>query len=102
SNEVVPIHGISKRRKYYSILLFYLMYIDGAEVMAEYGSDVYAKMSALTKNKFGYGEAWYVGTVLEQEMLNELLAYILHNHVIKGFGSFLEGVVITVRVEEVI
>src|SRR5699024_6498564 len=77
-----------------------LMHNEGAEVMAEYGSDFYAKMPALTKINFGDGDAWYVGTVLEQEMLNELLAHILQNHDIKGFGSLLEEVEITDREKE--
>lgn len=96
----MPNQDIFTKPKYHSNLLFDLMHSEGAEVMAEYGSDFYAKMPALTKNKFGDGEAWYVGTVLEQEMLNELLAYILQNHDIKGFGSLPEGVEITVREKE--
>lgn len=100
TNELVPNQAIFTKPKYHSNLLFDLMHSEGAEVMAEYGSDFYAKMPALTKNKFGDGEAWYVGTVLEQEMLNELLAYILQNHDIKGFGSLPEGVEITVREKE--
>jgi len=100
TNDLVAKHNIFSKPKYESNLLFDLMHTEGAEVIAEYGSDFYAGLPAITKNNFGDGKAWYVGTVLEQDMLNELIAYIFQSHKIKGFGSLPEGVEITVREKE--
>lgn len=74
-----------------------LMHTEGAEVIAEYGSDFYEGMPAITKNQFGDGEAWYVGTVPEQALLNELIGNILKKKGIKGFDNLPDGVEIASR-----
>ena len=38
-----------------------VIHAEGAEVMATFGRDYYAGQPAVTRNKFGKGEAWYVG-----------------------------------------
>jgi len=100
TNDLVTKKNIFSKPKYQSNLLFDLMHSEGAEVVAEYGSDFYAGMPAITKNDFGNGEAWYVGTVLEQDMLNELISHILQSHEIKVFDSLPEGIEITPRETE--
>jgi beta-galactosidase len=91
---------IFTKNNYTSNLLFDLMHTEGAEVIAEYGSDFYKGMPAITKNTFGKGNAWYVGTVLEQSMLNEMIAHILEKNDIFGFGPLPEGVEVTTREKE--
>lgn len=77
-----------------------LMHSEGAEVIAEYGSDFYAGMPAITKNVFGKGEAWYVGTVPEQMVLNELIGNLLDQKGIQGYDNLPEGVEIASREKE--
>src|SRR5690606_15374760 len=50
-----------------------LLHLEGAEAVAHYSSDFYKGMPAVTKNSFGKGEAWYVATLPEQAMLQELI-----------------------------
>ncbi|WP_256757124.1 beta-galactosidase [Cohnella sp. WQ 127256] len=50
-----------------------LIHSEGAEVIAEYGEDFYKGMPALTVNKFGAGEAWYVATSPDVTFLQDWL-----------------------------
>lgn len=97
TNTIKTTSDIFSEEYYTSNLLFDLMHIEGAEVIAEYGSDFYKGMPAITKNAFGNGNAWYVGTVLEQSMLNELIDHILEEKGIVGFGPLPEGIEVTIR-----
>ena len=51
-----------------------LMHLEGAQALAQYGSDFYAGMPAVTRNAFGSGAAYYIGTALEQAGLDKVLA----------------------------
>jgi len=53
-----------------------LLHCEGAEVLAEYVEDFYKGRPVLTRNRFGKGEAWYVGTCPEQAFIDELIAYL--------------------------
>ena len=53
-----------------------LMHLEGAENLASYGKDFYAGMPAVTKNKFGNGAVYYVGTRLEEAGLCRVLTKI--------------------------
>ena len=55
-------------------LLCDLIHSEGAEIKAVYGSDFYQGMPALTVNKFGAGQAWYVATSPEPSFLQGFLA----------------------------
>ncbi|MBB3125355.1 beta-galactosidase [Paenibacillus rhizosphaerae] len=50
-----------------------LIHSEGAEVKAVYGDDFYRGMPALTVNKFGAGEAWYLATSPEAAFLQDWL-----------------------------
>ncbi len=57
-------------------LLCDLIHAEGAEVLAEYGSDFYAGRPVLTRNRFGRGTAWYVATDPEPSFLDGLIGHI--------------------------
>ncbi|WP_276354503.1 beta-galactosidase [Cohnella caldifontis] len=61
------------RTEYACGMLCDLIHSEGAEVKAVYGDDFYRGMPALTVNKFGQGEAWYLATSPEQAFLNDWL-----------------------------
>lgn len=88
------------KESYECNLLFDLMHTEGAEVIATYGKDFYAGMPVVTKNNFGLGEAWYVGTVPEQDFLNALIWTILKEKEINGYEGLPEGVEIAIREKE--
>lgn len=54
-------------------LLCDLIHSEGAAVKAVYGDDFYRGMPALTVNKFGEGEAWYLATSPEAAFLQDWL-----------------------------
>lgn len=57
-------------------LLCDLLHSEGAEIVAEYGDDFYKGMPALTRNRFGQGEAWYVAASPDAPFLQGLLGHI--------------------------
>lgn len=50
-----------------------LMHLERAESLAEYRKDFYAKMPAVTKNQYGKGSVYYIGTDIEAEGLAKIL-----------------------------
>lgn len=46
---------------------------DTAETIASYGHKYWGKYAALTRNCFGKGKAWYLGTMVPAEKLKEYL-----------------------------
>lgn len=50
-----------------------LLHLEGAESLAVYGRDFYAQMPAVTRNTFGEGAVFYVGTWLEENGLARVL-----------------------------
>lgn len=51
-----------KGEKYPATLLCDIIHTEGAEILSEYENDFYAGSPAITKNKFGDGSAYYLGT----------------------------------------
>ncbi|MBC8079401.1 MAG: beta-galactosidase, partial [Gorillibacterium sp.] len=74
-----------------------LIHPEGAEVLATYGSDFYQGMPALTVNRFGKGQAWYVATRPEKTFLVELLSKICEDKGIKSLIPPQQGIEVTKR-----
>lgn len=77
-----------------------VIHAEGAEVVAEYGSDYYQGMPSLTVNSFGQGKAWYVATSPEPQFLKDLMQTICNEHGIEPVLKAPEGVEVTKRVKE--
>ncbi|MFD8224053.1 beta-galactosidase [Streptomyces massasporeus] len=56
----------------------------GAEPVATYGTDFYAGTPAVTRNRYGDGEAWYVATALDQPGVDQVVRRILTRHDLLG------------------
>lgn len=78
-------------------LLFDLIHVEGAKVIAEYGSDFYAGRPALTVNQFGDGDAWYVATNPEQVFVDRLVEQICSTKQIDPVLHSASGVEVTKR-----
>jgi len=65
--------SITGKTEYSCGMLCDLIHSEGAEVKAVYGEDFYRGMPALTVNRFGSGEAWYVATHAEEAFLQDWL-----------------------------
>lgn len=74
-----------------------LIHAETAEVIAEYGSDFYKGMPALTVNRFGQGEAWYVATSPDSEFLGALLSGLCQSAGIEPILPPVPGVEVTER-----
>jgi len=64
--------------------VFDLVLPQGAEVVGTYGADFYAGTAAVTRNRFGQGEAWYLGTCLDGEGLDWVMRRVLARHGLVG------------------
>lgn len=96
-NQVVMKKGQFNQEKYDCRMVCDLLHTEGAEVIAEYGTDFYKGMPTITKNNFGAGEAWYIGTGPEQKLLDELIGKLLKSKGIQGFEYLPAGVEIASR-----
>ncbi|UKS24110.1 beta-galactosidase [Paenibacillus sp. HWE-109] len=72
TNTILMSSSFGKLRGEYECgLLCDLLHLEGAEALAYYGLDFYAGMPAVTLNKFGLGEAFYVATDPDPKFLAE-------------------------------
>ncbi|MFE1941999.1 beta-galactosidase [Streptomyces massasporeus] len=65
-------------------LVFEIVLPRGAEPVATYGTDFYAGTPAVTRNRYGDGEGWYVATALDQPGIDEVVRRILTRHDLLG------------------
>jgi beta-galactosidase len=65
-------------------LVFEIVLPRGAEPVGTYGSDFYAGTPAVTRNRFGDGEGWYVATALDQPGVDHVVRRILARHALLG------------------
>ena len=50
-----------------------LIHLEGASSLASYGDDFYAGMPCVTKNNYGKGHVYYIGSQLEESGLAKIL-----------------------------
>jgi beta-galactosidase len=65
-------------------LVFEIVQPRGAEPVGTYGADFYAGTPAVTRNRFGEGEGWYVATALDQPGVDHVVRRILARHDLLG------------------
>jgi beta-galactosidase len=53
-----------------------ILQLNGAESLAEYGSDFFKGTPAVTVNRFGKGKAYYVGTLPDNEFMKQFLGQV--------------------------
>ncbi len=88
------------REAYESGFLCDLLHTEGAEVLAEYGEDFYQGMPAVTVNRYGKGQAYYIGTQVEQEFLDTLYRQICSGKELAPVFDFQGELEITSRKNE--
>ncbi|MFD1177692.1 beta-galactosidase [Paenibacillus puldeungensis] len=81
-------------------LLCDLIHAEGAEVLAEYGSDFYEGMPVLTVNHFGSGRAYYVASSPEASFLQGFLSNLCEEKGIKPLLGAPAGVEVARRVKD--
>ncbi|WP_090842569.1 beta-galactosidase [Alkalicoccus daliensis] len=74
---------VKKGRQFSSSIWADVIYPEGAETVAAYETGWLAGIPAVTKNRFGKGTAYYIGTAPEERFLKEFIKEISEeNHVI--------------------
>lgn len=85
SNKIVMEKEYGNLKETYACnLLFDLIHSEGAEVIASYGEDFYQGRPAVTMNKFGKGQAWYIASSPDQAFLADLMDGIAEEKGIKN------------------
>ncbi len=74
-----------------------LLHLQGAEALGVYEKDFYAGMPAVTKNKFGQGNAYYVGTRADESFYRGFLKEICDELRIKPAACTNPGIEAAVR-----
>ncbi|NBD26249.1 beta-galactosidase [Paenibacillus glycinis] len=78
-------------------LLCDLVHAETADVIAEYGDDFYRGMPAVTRNRFGRGEAWYIASCPEPAFLEGFLNELCRGEGIAPLPGKAPGVEVTRR-----
>lgn len=73
---------------------------EGAEVWARYEGRFYSGTAAVTRNSFGAGKAYYVGTVGEKAMYRTLMTEIFREQFVPMLTTLPRGVEVTTRTGE--
>lgn len=81
-------------------LVFDLVIPQGAEVVGTYTEDFYAGTAAVTRNAFGAGRAWYVGTSLDATGLDAVLGEVVEAAGLTGPYARIDGVEATRRYKD--
>lgn len=71
--------------------------LDTAEAIAVYADQFYAKTAAVTRNRWGQGNVYYVATQPEQAYLSQLLRSIAEEHGLSEVQPLPQGVQMTTR-----
>ncbi|WP_168120599.1 beta-galactosidase [Paenibacillus sp. HB172176] len=74
-----------------------LIHTEGAETIAEYGSDFYQGMPVLTVNGFGAGKAWYVASSPDGAFMKSFMATVCEENGIASLLPPVPGVEVTER-----
>ncbi|SHM98401.1 beta-galactosidase [Gracilibacillus kekensis] len=83
--------------KYECNILFDLIHVENAEVLASYGSDFYQGMPVLTKNNYGKGYAYYIASSPNQAFVQDFMDTISEECDIQGELKSPEGVEVIAR-----
>jgi beta-galactosidase len=78
-------------------LVFELLVREGAEVVGTYGTDFYAGTPAVTRHRLGAGEAWYVGTALDDAGVAWVVRQVIDRHGLAGPYADVEDLELAVR-----
>jgi beta-galactosidase len=78
-------------------LVFEVLVPEGAEVIGTYGAEFYAGTPAVTRNRQGDGEAWYVATGLDDVGVEWVVRRVLDRHGLVGPYADARDVELAVR-----
>lgn len=77
-----------------------IMQLDTAQSLGTYMEDFYQGKSAVTKNTFGHGEVYYVGTILERDFYRDFMNDVFEGTTVEVFSGLPDGVEVSVREDD--
>ena len=80
-----------------STMLCDLIHLEGAESMADYSSNFYAGTPAVTKNSYGKGNVYYLGTQPEDCAFTRMMDCIVKEAAVKSLVDERTSLEVTVR-----
>lgn len=86
--------------EYPAEMLCDIMHLEGAESVSCYEEDFYRGTPVITKNQFGAGTAWYIGTRSDRKFYHRLLTDIFREKDVRSVMQTPDGVEATVRENE--
>lgn len=74
-----------------------ILQLDTAESLGAYREDFYQGKPAITKNTYGDGEVYYVGTILERDFYRDFMNDVIEGTNVEVFQGLADGVEVSVR-----
>lgn len=74
-----------------------ILQLDTAESLGSYMEDFYQGKPAITKNTYGDGEVYYVGTILERDFYRDFMNDVIEGTNVEVFKVLPDGVEVSVR-----
>ncbi|MBQ2257400.1 MAG: beta-galactosidase [Lachnospiraceae bacterium] len=71
--------------------------LKGARQIAEYSTGFYKQSPAITENAYGNGITWYVGTEPGEDLMEDLMAYMIRSSDVETLGAAADGVEMMTR-----
>lgn len=78
-------------------MLFDLINLEGAEALASYGSDFYKDRPVITRNNYGQGKTYYIGTNPDDKFIDDLITHLDSVNNLRLDFDLKEGIEITNR-----
>lgn len=101
SDAVVPGHQTKisfDEQEYSANLVCDLIHLEDAKAIATYANEFYAGTPAVTENKYGKGNAWYVGSRLEHAGLAKVIDHVIQVSGVKPLVEQASSLEITERI----
>ena len=71
--------------------------LKGARQIAEYSTGFYKQSPAITENVYGNGITWYVGTEPGEDLMEDLMTYMIRSSDVETLGAAADGVEMMTR-----
>lgn len=71
--------------------------LKGARQIAEYSTGFYKQSPAITENAYGNGITWYIGTEPGEDLMEDLMAYMIRSSDVDTLGAAADGVEMMTR-----
>lgn len=97
NNAITSVSDDIQAADYHGVLVSDLLHLEGAESLANYDSNWYAGMPAVTKHQYGKGTAYYIGTQADDDLTSQVVQLLLNEQNVAILEDVPAGVEVTTR-----